>query len=86
MISRQFGDLPRTDAESAVTLRARPRNPRQVVVQGAAASGADWQRDAALAVNGYRRYSTLRFRDGKLVYKAIARSLRLMPQTTILET
>ena len=76
MIGRLFGNLPRHDAEFAVTIRTRPGNPRQVVALVTAEPGSEWKRDAAMAMNDYRRYSALRFRDGKLVYKSIAPSQR----------
>ena len=75
-IGKLFGDMPMPDSEFSVTIRSHPRNPEQVVAVVTADSGKEWKDDATMAMNDYRRYSTLRFRDGKVVFKHIEPSQR----------
>lgn len=76
VIGKLFGDLPLPDSEFSVTIRSHPRNPEQVVAVVTADSGIEWKADATMAMNDYRRYSTLRFRNGKVVFKHIEPSQR----------
>jgi len=76
VIGKLFGDLPLPDSEFAVTIRTHPRNPEQVVAVVTADSGIEWKADATMAMKDYRRYSTVRFQDGKVVLKHIEPSQR----------
>jgi len=76
MINRLFGDLVLPDSGFSVTIRTHPWNPEQVVAMVTADSGTEWERDATMAMNDYRRYSTVRFRDGKVVLKHVEPSQR----------
>jgi hypothetical protein len=75
-IGKLFGDLPLPDSEFSVTILTHPRNPAEVVAVVTTDSGTEWKADATMAMNDYRRYSTLRFRDGKVVFKHIEPSQR----------
>lgn len=76
VIGKLLGNLPLPDSEFSVAIRTHPRNPEQVVAVVTADSGIEWKADATMAMNDYRRYNTLRFRDDKVVFKHIEPSQR----------
>jgi len=76
VIGKLFGDLPLPDFEFAVTIRTHPRNPAEVIAVVMTDSATEWKADATMAMKDYRRYSTVRFQDGKVVLKHIEPSQR----------
>ena len=76
MIPRLFGRVPLPDSGFSITVRTHPWNPAEVVAIVTTDSAGDVKEDTASAMRDYRRYSTVRFRDGKAVFKQTEHSER----------
>jgi aminopeptidase N len=85
-LERLTGEMPGTDSGVIITIRENPINPTGVV--GVVKAGSSKELELILRkLTHYGRYSTLRFKDGKLVEKNTAvtqNGIRLALQTEIM--